>query len=114
MSSHKKLRPEPRPGILDILAYDPGRTTATGGSRLYKLAANESPLGASPAAIAAFKASADGLEIYPDSSAPQLREAIGAAHGILPSRIVCGAGSDELLNLIAHAYLSPGDEAIHS
>ncbi|MBZ9937355.1 histidinol-phosphate transaminase [Mesorhizobium sp. BR1-1-16] len=107
-------RPQPRPGILDIAAYDPGRTTATGGGRFYKLAANESPLGASPAAIAAFKVSAQGLEIYPDSSAPQLRDAIGAAHGILPSRIVCGAGSDELLNLIAHTYLSPGDEAVHS
>ncbi len=107
-------RPQPRPGIMDIAAYDPGRTTATGGTKLYKLAANETPLGTSPAAAAAFLASRDGLEIYPDASAPELREAIGAAHGILPSRIVCGNGSDELLAMVARAYLGPGDEAIHT
>ncbi|MBN9016271.1 MAG: histidinol-phosphate transaminase [Rhizobiales bacterium] len=107
-------RPTPRAGILDIAAYDAGRVVATGGGRSFKLAANETPLGPSPAAIAAFRESADGLEIYPDSFAMALREAIGAAHGLLPSRIVCGAGSDELLALLARAYLAPGDEAIHT
>jgi histidinol-phosphate aminotransferase len=107
-------RPRPRPGILDIAAYDPGRTEATSGGRFYKLAANETPLGASPAAAAAFAAGAGALEIYPDAGATELRAAIGAAHGILPSRIICGAGSDELLSLLARAYLGPGDEAVHS
>ncbi len=107
-------RPQPRPGILDIAAYDPGRTEGTGGSRLYKLAANETPLGASPAAAAAFSAGASALEIYPDAGATELRAAIAATHGILAARILCGSGSDELLSLLARAYLGPGDEAIHT
>ena len=107
-------RPRPRPGILDIAAYDPGRTEATGGGRSFKLAANETPLGASPAAAKAFAEGAGALEIYPDAGATELRAAIAATHGILADRIICGAGSDELLSLLARAYLGPGDEAIHS
>lgn len=106
--------PRPRQGILDIAAYDAGRVVAIGGGRSFKLAANEPALGPSPAAVAAFRSSADGLDIYPDALAADLRQAIGAAHGILPSRIVCGAGSDELLTLLARAFLAPGDEAIHT
>jgi histidinol-phosphate aminotransferase len=54
------------------------------------------------------------LHDYPDGSAAALREAIGRAFGLDPARIVCGAGSDELLNLLAHAFVGPGDEAIHT
>jgi histidinol-phosphate aminotransferase len=54
------------------------------------------------------------LEDYPDGSASALREAIGEAFGLDPARIVCGAGSDDLLNLLARAYLKDGDEAIHT
>ena len=54
------------------------------------------------------------LEDYPDGSASALREAIGDVFGLDPARIVCGAGSDDLLNLIARAYLTDGDEAIHT
>src|SRR6185503_15523127 len=54
------------------------------------------------------------LEDYPDGSASDLREAIGKAFGLDPNRIICGAGSDDLLNLIARAYLADGDEAIHT
>ena len=54
------------------------------------------------------------LEDYPDGSASALREAIGRAFGLDPDRIVCGAGSDDLLNLLARAYLADGDEAIHT
>ena len=57
---------------------------------------------------------ADHLEDYPDGSASELREAIGRAFGLDPDRIVCGAGSDDLLHLLAHAYLVDGDEAIHT
>ena len=52
------------------------------------------------------------LQDYPDGSASELREAIGRAFGLSPDRIVCGAGSDDLLNLLARAYLADGDEAI--
>src|SRR5436853_4383292 len=106
-------RPQPRPGVLKIQAYVPGKSSAPGVAKVFKLSSNETPLGPSPRAIAAYKAVADHLEDYPDGGATALREAIGEAYGLDPARIVCGTGSDELLNLLAHAYLGPGDEAIH-
>ena len=107
-------RPQPRPGVLDIEAYVPGKSTAPGVAKIFKLSSNETPLGPSPKAIAAFKAVADHLEDYPEGSSAELREAIGRAFGLDPHRIICGAGSDDLLNLIADAYLADGDEAIHT
>ncbi|MEX0853958.1 MAG: histidinol-phosphate transaminase, partial [Bauldia sp.] len=104
----------PRPGVLDIEPYVPGRSDAAAGAKkVYKLSSNETPLGASPAAIEAYRAAGDRLEFYPDSAARALRGAIGAAYGLSPDRIVCGAGSDEILSLLAHAYVGPGDEAVH-
>lgn len=73
---------------------------------------NETPLGASPKAIEAFQSMAFGLERYPDGQARALREAIGAVHGLNPANIMCGNGSDELLGLLCHTYLGPGDEGI--
>ena len=99
--------PQPRPGVLDIQAYIPGRRHAPGGVKVFKLSSNETPLGPSPAARAAFLASADHLQDYPDGAATLLRDAIGAAQGIDPDRIICGAGSDDLLELVAKAYLGP-------
>ena len=106
-------RPQPRPGILEIEAYVPGKSSAK-GAKIHKLSSNESPLGASPKAIAAYRATADHLERYPDGSATALRSAIAARYGLAADRIVCGAGSDELLQLLAHAYLGEGDEAVYS
>ena len=106
--------PQTRPGVLDIKAYVPGKSDALGVAKVFKLSSNETPLGPSPRAIAAFKAVAAHLEEYPDGSASELREAIGRAFGLDPDRIVCGAGSDDLLNLLARAYLADGDEAIHT
>ena len=107
-------RPQPRPGVLDIAPYIPGKSSAPGVVKVFKLSSNETPLGASEATIAAYKTIAEHLEDYPDGSASALREAIGGVFGLDPDRIVCGAGSDDLLNLIARAYLSDGDEAIHT
>src|SRR5579862_248228 len=107
-------RPKPRPGVLDIAAYVPGKSSAPGVAKIFKLSSNETPLGPSPRAIAAYKAAADHLEDYPDGSASDLREAIGHAFGLDPERIVCGAGSDDLLHLLAYGYLADGDEAIHT
>src|SRR5580698_7843929 len=107
-------RPNPRPGVLDIAPYVPGKSSAPGVAKIFKLSSNETPLGPSPRAIAAYKAAADHLEDYPDGSASDLREAIGHAFGLDPDRIVCGAGSDDLLHLLAQAYLADGDEAIHT
>jgi histidinol-phosphate aminotransferase len=107
-------QPRPRPGVLDIAAYVPGKSSAPGVAKVFKLSSNETPLGPSPRAIAAYKAASDNLEEYPDGAASELREAIGRAFGLDPERIVCGTGSDDLLHLLAHAYLDKGDEAIHT
>ncbi len=106
--------PRPRPGVLDIAAYVPGKSSAPGAIKVFKLSSNETPLGPSPRAIEAYKSVADRLHEYPDGEASELREAIGRAFGLDPDRIVCGAGSDDLLHLLAQAYLVDGDEAIHS
>ncbi|MGN6468405.1 MAG: histidinol-phosphate transaminase [Rhizobiaceae bacterium] len=106
-------RPQPRPGIMDIEAYVPGKSTAPAGvAKVHKLSSNENPLGPSPKAIEAARAVAARLDIYPDGSARRLREALGEAHGLNPANIVCSNGSDEILGLLAQIYLSPGDEAI--
>lgn len=108
-------RPVPNPGILDIAPYTPGKSpVAEPGRKVFKLSANETPFGPSPHAIAAYKSAADHLEDYPEGTSRVLREAIGKAYGLDPDRIICGAGSDEILNLLAHTYLAPGDEAISS
>jgi len=109
-----KEQPVPRPGVLDIRAYVPGRSEAPGAAKVHKLSSNETPLGPSAKAIAAYRAAAETLAFYPDGAATKLRQAIGRAFGLDPARIVCGTGSDELLNLLAQVYLAPGDEAIHT
>ena len=106
-------RPAPKPGILGIAAYVPGKSGAR-GERVHKLSSNESPLGASPRAVAAFQSAAGSLALYPDGSAGALRAAIAQRYGLRVENIICGAGSDELLQLLAHAYLAPGDEAVYS
>ncbi|MGE0212151.1 MAG: histidinol-phosphate transaminase [Parvibaculaceae bacterium] len=106
--------PRPKAGILDIAPYVPGKSSAAKGVKTYKLSSNEGPLGPSPRAVAAYGELADALHYYPDGAAARLREAVAQRHGLNPDRIVCGAGSDELLQLISHAYLGPGDEAIYS
>lgn len=106
-------RPVPRPGVLEIDAYVPGKSHAPGVEKVFKLSSNETPLGPSAKALEAFVAAGTRLEDYPDGAAQVLREAIGAVYGIDPNRIICGAGSDEILNLVAHAYIGPGDETIY-
>jgi histidinol-phosphate aminotransferase len=106
------VRPVPRPCIMAIEAYVPGKSAADGSRPAYKLSSNESPLGASAAAVEAYRHMADHLELYPDGSAHRLRQALGAHYGLDPQWLVCGNGSDDLLHLLASAYIAPGDEAI--
>jgi len=108
------LRPVPRPGVLDIAPYVPGKSSAPGVDKIYKLSSNESPLGPSPKAAAAYQAAGAKLEDYPDGAVLELRNAIGRVYGLDPARIVCGAGSDDLLNMLAQAYLTDGDEVVYS
>lgn len=106
-------RPAPKPWIERIHAYVPGKSSGADGKPLVKLSANENPLGCSPDALAA-RSEAAHPALYPDPDAKALREAIGAAHGIDPARIVCGAGSGELLSCAVQAFAGVGDEVLFS
>tara|TARA_R110002020_G_scaffold121810_3_gene276809 strand:+ start:499 stop:1557 length:1059 start_codon:yes stop_codon:yes gene_type:complete len=97
---------------MDIAAYVPGRETAHGVDKVYKLSSNESPLGPSPLVTEAFAARNVDLATYPDGSAYELRQAISRAHGLNPGNILCGNGSDELLGLLCQTFLAPGDEGL--
>ncbi len=85
-----------------------------GATRSIKLSSNESALGPSPRALAAYQKAAADMHRYPDGGSIALREAIGTRFGFDPDRIVCGAGSDELLGLLGRAYAGPGDEVVYS
>lgn len=104
--------PMPKPWIMDIAPYVPGKSKTDSGTVAAKLSSNENPLGCSPHAQAAFDAGQSSLARYPDASAAALREAIAEAHGLDPARIIYGTGSDEVLHLVAGAYAGPGDEVI--
>jgi histidinol-phosphate aminotransferase len=104
----------PKPGILDIAPYVGGRATVPGVAAPIKLSSNEGALGPSPKALAAYAAAAADVSIYPEGSAEILRRAVGEAFGLDPARIICGNGSDELITLIANAFLQPGDEVLFS
>jgi len=106
--------PSPRPGIMDITPYAGGESKLTGFDRVIKLASNEGALGPSPKAVAAYQAEAVGMHRYPDGSAADLRLTLAARFGLNADRIVCGAGSDELLQLLVRGYAGPGDEVLHS
>ena len=106
-------RPRPRPEIMAIEAYVPGKSGAPGMASTQAFL-DKSPLGPSPNAIEAFRSEAGNLALYPDGSAHALRAAIAAQHGLDAEHIICGNGSDELIALLAHVYLSPGDEGLYT
>lgn len=106
--------PQPRASVLVIEPYIPGKAAAASAGRIFKLSSNELALGPSPRAVEAFQSAASSLAIYPDGSVRALREAIAAQHDLNPAQIVCGAGSDELIFLLAYAFLNPGDEGIYT
>jgi histidinol-phosphate aminotransferase len=106
--------PKPLPGIDTIEPYKPGEATVPGIANPIKLASNENPFGPSPKAMEAYRTAAQNLHIYPEGTASLLRAAIGARYGLDPSRIICGAGSDEIFYLLGGAYLGVGDEIIVS
>lgn len=106
--------PVPNPGILDIAPYIGGEHSADGATRLYRLASNEGALGPSPKAVAAYKALAGDIHRYPDGGARLLREGIARRFALDPGRIVCGAGSDEILQLLTKSYAGPGTEVLYS
>lgn len=104
----------PQPGIMDIALYQGGQSHIQGVADVVKLSSNENPFGPSPKAIEAVRDSAAMLHRYPGTDHASLRAAIGDRHGLDPARIICGVGSDEVLQFVAHAYAGPGDEAIYT
>jgi histidinol-phosphate aminotransferase len=106
--------PQPRPGILDIAPYVGGEAKVPGVARVIRLASNESALGPSPRAIAAYQAWAAEIHRYPEGPSQGLREALARHHRLDAERIVCGNGSDDLISLLARAYAGPGDEVLFS
>ncbi len=105
--------PEPKPWVMAIAPYVPGRASADDGRKIIKLSANENPLGTPAAARAALAEARASLDRYPDPGAAILREAIAAKYGLDPQRIIYGSGSDDVLHLAAGAFAGPGDEVIY-
>ncbi|MBC9034519.1 histidinol-phosphate transaminase [Sphingomonas sp. JC676] len=105
--------PVPKPWIMEIAPYVPGRSTTDDGRKVHKLSSNENPLGTSPKAREAFLTAATSLERYPDASGTELREVLAAKYDLDPARIIYGNGSDEVLHLAAGAFAGPGDEIIY-
>lgn len=109
-----KEGPVPGPGILDIAPYIGGDAKLEGIEKPIRLASNESALGPSPKAMAAYRALAGEIHRYPDGSADELRHALGEHYRLDPARIVCSSGSDELIGLLQRAYAGPDTEVLYS
>ena len=107
-------KPTPQPGILDIKPYVQGAIPDERAQKSYKLSSNESALGVSPLAIDAYKSAADDVFLYPDGGAHALRGKIGETYNIDPVRVVCGSGSDEILQLLTKSYVGVGDNIVQS
>ncbi|HEY2752944.1 histidinol-phosphate transaminase [Phenylobacterium sp.] len=105
-------RPLPKPGILDIHPYVPGKAKAEGFAQPIKLSANENALGSSPMAQAAFESAEQSLHIYPDPRASIIRTAVAERYRLEPERLIFGCGSDEVFQLLNQTFLEPGDNMV--
>ncbi len=113
------LRELVNPCVLTQPVYEPGRPIEDVARELgldpagiIKLASNENPLGASPAALEAMKRALEHCELYPDGGCVTLRAALAKRYGLAAEQFVVGNGSNEILELVAHVFLRPGDEAV--
>ena len=105
------------PDIASLVPYVPGKPIEElqremGLPRAIKLASNENPIGPSLKALAVLAETASTLHRYPDGGAFRLRGALAHRWKVTPDQVILGNGSDELLGLLARAFLSPGDEAV--
>ena len=105
---------QPQPGIMDIAAYQGGASHLAGQDNIVKLSSNENPLGPSDAAQDAFRRCAFDLHRYPSTDHAGLRTAIGDVFSLESERIICGAGSDDIISMLCQAYAGPGQEVIHT
>jgi histidinol-phosphate aminotransferase len=106
--------PSPRPEILRIHPYVAGESEIPGINRTVKLSSNEGAFGVPPSARVAIAAVTSEVFRYPDGSAAPLRAALGKRWGLDPARIVCGAGSDDLIYQLCLSYCGPGRDIIMS
>lgn len=109
---HKDIRPQP--GILDIALYEGGTSKIAGRDDVVKLSSNENPFGAGDLARQAYMRAGHDLHRYPSTDHAGLRAALGAQFGLDPARIICGAGSDEIISFLCQSYAGPGDEVLYS
>jgi len=107
------------PQLKNLVAYEPGkpidevaRELGLDPSEIVKLASNENPLGPSPKAKVAMAAAMDHAHIYPDGGGYRLRHAIAEKFGMNMKNVILGNGSNEIIELIGHAFLRPGDEVV--
>ncbi|MFL5298442.1 MAG: histidinol-phosphate transaminase [Phenylobacterium sp.] len=105
-------RPLPKPGIMDIHAYVPGKAKADGFAEPVKLSANENPLGSSPKAYEAYASAERSLHVYPDPRASIVRAAVAEHYRVEPERLIFGCGSDEVFALLNQAFLESGDNMV--
>ena len=108
-----------KPWIASLEPYEPGKPVEELERELgihgsVKLASNENPLGPSPAALAALRGALGSVNRYPDGASFELRRKLAGRLGVAPQQLVFGCGSDELLELVAKAFLGPGDEAVYA
>ena len=102
----------PQPGILEIAPYVAGKAGGTGQQNVVKLSSNENPFGPSDKAKEAYLKTVHDLHRYPSTDHAALRAAIAEVHGLDAARVICGVGSDEILQFIAQAYAGPRDEVV--
>ncbi|MCU0792397.1 MAG: histidinol-phosphate transaminase [Opitutaceae bacterium] len=107
------------PSVLSQPVYEPGkpiedvaRELGLDPAGIVKLASNENPLGASPLAVSAATRALGQAELYPDGGAFALRQKLSVRHGLAPEQFVIGNGSNEILELLGHVFLRPGDEVV--
>src|SRR6266478_6259090 len=107
------------PQLRDLAVYEPGkpieetaRELGVDPSTIIKLASNENPLGCSPKALQAMRATLENAHLYPDSSGFYLRKAIAARLSVAPENVILGNGSNEVIELVGHAFLNSGDDVI--
>lgn len=103
--------------ILSLTPYVPGKPIEElqrelGLARVVKLASNENPIGPSPKALSALASVASTLNRYPDGGAHALRSALAERWKVQLDQVILGNGSDEILGLLARAFLAPGEEAV--
>lgn len=104
----RAIPPYPPGRPIDDVAREFGLDPAT----IVKIASNENPLGCSPKVIQALTSLAPGVNLYPDFDCFELTHALAAAHGVEPARVLTAAGSSEIIQLVARAFLEPGRKAI--